>query len=93
MFLFCKTKCSERLSQKVKLCVYNSAVLSIITVAALPFNICRTKIRKQEKFQKRALKWLTNSYESNRLFLIKNKYTAPNYVHTALQPSDFVELF
>ena len=51
--------------------------LPLLTFASSCFNICRANLSKLERFQKRALKWVTNSYESDYLTLLKRTNTLP----------------
>ena len=77
IFYFAKRNVAKGVSQRVKLGVYKSAVLPLITFASSCFNTCRANLSKLERFQKRALKRVTNSFESDYLTLLKRTNTLP----------------
>ena len=51
------------MKQKLKVRLYNTKVLSVLTYASVPLNICSvTQIKRLQVIQNDALRWITNSY-------------------------------
>ena len=54
------------LKQKIKVRLYKTKVLPLLTYAAVPLNICSpSQIKRLQIIQNKAIRWITNSYYPN----------------------------
>ena len=59
------------LKKKIKVRLYKTKVLTVLTYASVPLNICsQSQIKRLQVIQNDAIRWITNSYYPNRCNII-----------------------
>ena len=51
-----------KVKMRIKLCLYKSLILSVLTSSLIICNISRNDLGRLERFQKKVLKWITGNY-------------------------------
>ena len=65
VLLYLRQILSSNVKEKVKMCLYQSLLLPSMTYGAQFIHVPRLDLQKIESFQKRVLKWITNSFKLN----------------------------
>ena len=56
---------SNKVNEKVKMCLYKLLLLSILSYGGQFIHVSRLNLQKLEEVQKRVLKWITKNYKLN----------------------------